>query len=198
MDYYAMEPPFELRVFEEMTKKEAQQHFDWFVSQIPYRLSQLKKLYIWSTESNIDPLDLSPESLVALWKWFIPRVEIEPKSPEQLSEELANLPEWMHEIHSKNPSELTLATQSLIIDIGIYYGEVFRKEYPEMEWGFVTKPKKIFYVNRPIVTLKETGFEYDPRHMVYIQSLKVLKNETKNEALLGLFNVEREYIGNLL
>lgn len=36
-----MHPPFEIKSFEEMKKKEAQQHFEWYISEIPSRI-QLK------------------------------------------------------------------------------------------------------------------------------------------------------------
>lgn len=192
LDYCAMVPPFEISEFDEMTKKEARQHFDWFISQIPDRIRQLKKLHAWSSESNAAPLDFTPASLVALWEWFIPMVEVEPMSPEQIAEELANLPEWMHEEYLKNPSELTVATHSFITDIGIYFGEVFRMVYPELEWGFVTKPKLLYYVNRPIIMLKGSTFEMDPRHLVYIETLKVLDRESNNEGLLELFEIWKE------
>ncbi|QHJ70912.1 hypothetical protein [Planococcus halotolerans] len=194
MDYYAMEPPFEISEFEVMTKKEAQQHFDWFVSQIPDRLSQLKALYAWSSENDALPLDGSPESLIALWEWFIPLVEAEPKSYEQIAKELAQLPEWVQEAYLENPYEFTLSTHSLINDIGIYFGEVFLKEFPELEWGFVTKPKSLVHVNRPIVILKDASFELEPRQLIYTLTLEVLKDETKKETLRELYEFWREYL----
>lgn len=194
MDYYAISPPFEIKEFEVMTKKEAQQHFDWFVSQIPDRLNQLKALYAWSNENDALPLNGSPESLTALWEWFIPMVEIEPKSSEEIAKELAQLPEWVHEEYLENPYEFTLATHSMVIDIGIYFGEVFIKEFPELEWGFVSKPKSLVHVNRPIIMLKDSSFEFEPRQLIYTLTLEILKKETKKEALRELYEVWRVYL----
>jgi hypothetical protein len=36
-----MQPPFEVIPFSEMTKKQAQEHFDWFVNEIPLRIQLL-------------------------------------------------------------------------------------------------------------------------------------------------------------
>ena len=38
-----MSPPFEVKEFKDMSKKEAQQHFDWFINEIPNRIKQLKR-----------------------------------------------------------------------------------------------------------------------------------------------------------
>ncbi|WP_033541800.1 hypothetical protein [Planococcus sp. CAU13] len=189
MNYFAMDPPFEIKEFREMRKREAQQYFDWFISQIPHRLNQLETLYTWSTESGAHPLDFSRESLAALWEWFIPLVESESKSPEQIKKELANLPEWRHKVYLEQSPEFTLATHSFITDICIYFGEVFRKEFPALQWGLVTRPKLLYCVNRPVIVSGGSNFELDPRHLVYIQTLKVQSNKSNNQALLELFDI---------
>lgn len=40
-----MEPHFIMKSFQEMNKKEAQQHFDWYISEISNRINQLASYY---------------------------------------------------------------------------------------------------------------------------------------------------------
>lgn len=181
-----MEPPFEVKPFEEMNKREAQKHFDWYVGQICDRIRLLKRAFETTGGGTAKELDLSPESLKALWRWFQGHVNYVEKTKKQIQKEYERMPELLQasERHSnKEPSRETLI---LAMDVAIYFGEVFTKNCEKVSWGFVTKPRSLAYVNRPVLV----GFrntQLDPR-MIIINSLK----KNKPDALYELFMIWTE------
>lgn len=42
MEYKMMIPPFEVGNFRELNKKQSDEHFKWYISQIPFRMEQLQ------------------------------------------------------------------------------------------------------------------------------------------------------------
>lgn len=189
MDYVLMEPPFEMKEFHEMNKREAQQYFDWYMSQVPVRLKQLKEAYAETSGRDSGELDFSPQSLVPLWSWFLPWVAYEPKTAEEIQEELAKLPEWLHESFLEAPYDLSTGTLTLAADIAVYFAEVFRKKYPNLEWGFVIKPKSFMHVNRPILKDNNSTFILEPQHLLHVITLEAAENNLDQEALINLYTI---------
>jgi len=185
-----MYPPFEIKSFEKMTKKEAQIHFDWYVSEVPKRVELITKAYLETGGGKLDDLDLSPQSLVYLWTWFIPRVVTITKSDEEIENELDKAPEWFKEKVLENKKKLTVGSLSLAMDIAIYFAEVFIHNFDKLYWGFVTKPKSLIYVNSPVIMGFSTGIELDPRNIVYNLTLKIINDKSdKEEDLFNIFKV---------
>lgn len=147
MNYPLLIPPFDID-FSEMSPAQAREHLEWFVSQIPERLDLL------SGVSTIS-LDYSNESLIHLWEWFLPRVSIERKSNEELSNSLSVIPEWLKETFSQNPrhtKKLTKESTVLAIDISMYFSNMFLYKYPMLKWSVNTKSKKYVYYNMPVIS----------------------------------------------
>ncbi|KWX74599.1 hypothetical protein AMQ84_19425 [Paenibacillus riograndensis] len=189
----ALVAPFEIIPFEIMTKKEAKQYFDWFVLQIPTRIDTLIAHYVETLGGGKEELDLSQESLVNLWKWFIQRIEMVPKTKEELEEDVDAAPDWLKEEVANNTLKFSEFTSSLIIDVGIYFGSVFLNEMRTLEWGIIHKPKKYVYVNRPIIIgFKEAGL--NPIAVVNNCSLRELNQDPDDTRLFNLFNVWKGYL----
>lgn len=189
-----MTPPFEIKPFEKMTKKEAQLHFNWYLSDIPKRIELIKSAYLETTGENSDDLDLSPQSLVKLWTWFIPRIETVIKSEDEIEAELKDLPEWMRDEITEDKKTLSVGTLCLAMDIAIYFGETFIKNFNNLDWGFVTKPKSLVYVNSPVIIGFSSGIDLDPRNLIYILTLKVIDGNKNKKELLNLFNIWKDDI----
>jgi len=49
--YPIMEPPFLSFPIEEMKKKQVEQHFNWYMTQIEGRIKQLMNLLTWKTKN---------------------------------------------------------------------------------------------------------------------------------------------------
>ncbi len=172
--------------YNSMTKKEAEEHFNWFLNIIPFRIA-----YLNSFCGDSVKLDYSYESLIDLWKFFLNIAKIE-RIPHQIRKELT-------EKHSKfgdsfiGTHQLSVSTEYLVKDIGIYLSEVFKKTSCEIYWHFSIKPKSYFFVNRPMLAgFVDISFnppflcECDPIHLVGVQAAKLLRNGSN---IYDLYNV---------
>lgn len=194
MNYPLMTPTFEMKPFEEMTKKEAQIHFNWYLSEVPKRIELLSNAFLETGGGTSGDLDFSQKSLMNLWSWFIPRITTITKSDDEIASELKVAPEWFKEKIIENNKKLSIGTLSLAMDIAIYLAEVFIKNFNSLEWGFVTHPKSLAYVNSPVVIGFSSGVELDPRNLVYNLTLKTVNGELNEKGLFNLFDAWKDDI----
>lgn len=194
MEYPMMEPPFPVQDFKEMTKKEAQQNFDWFISQIPNRINLLKTMVEYTKYKSSERLDLSEESLIDIWSWFIPHVKTVQRSSEEMKNLLKGVPDGLHSSIIENQSyTLSKETKILVVDVAIYFAEVFTHSCPTIKWGFITKPKSFLHVNKPVLL----GFKYDeldPVQIVYNLTSRVSDGNKEIKQLQRLFHIWKEKI----
>lgn len=191
--YEKMIAPLEVVPFEIMTKLEARTYLGWFTSEIPKRIEVLKAFYHETTGSSPDDLDLSERSLGILWKWFIPRIMMVPKTAAELEEEISMTHEWLRDEVLKNSEKFSEESSSIIIDIGLYFGTVFITLFSSLDWGVVHSPKNYVYVNRPVIK----GFgklEMNPIEVVYNSSLRYIRKRGNERQLNDVFNVWKEYL----
>lgn len=189
MEYRLMTPPFEIKPFEKMTKKEAQIHFDWYLSEVPKRIELIRKAYLETGGGKLEDLNLSPQSLVKLWTWFIPRIVMVTKSDEEVADELKKVPEWFKNKVIENKKKLSVGSLSLAMDIAIYFAEVFIHNFDKLYWGVVTKPKSLAYVNSPVIMGFSSGIELDPRNLIHNLTLKVIEGNADKKELLNLYEI---------
>ena len=52
MEYPLMEPPFKVKSFDEMNKKEPTQHFNWDIGEIPNRIQLLRNAFEYTGGGN--------------------------------------------------------------------------------------------------------------------------------------------------
>lgn len=177
--YPLMQPPLVIEEYSKLTKKEAQQHFDWFISQIPQRIEILKK------HSQVN-LNRSPESLIHIWEWFHNKIEIVNKTAEELEEEFRSTKDWL-----KNyilVRKMSMVSLSIILDIAIYFGEVIRENNRGVYWEVLFKPKSYVSVNRPILG----GFRAKSMDVVQITSNKAIliqEGDSNTNALYDIYNI---------
>lgn len=187
MEYMFMQPPFEIKPFKDMTKKDAQKHFEWYVGSIPDRIEILKDAFEVLGRGKREELDFSEESLVKLWNWYIVNVEISNKTKEEIENEKSKLPEWV----SRNISsqKIGIGWMSIAMDIAIYFAELFVKYYSNIKWGFVSKPNNLAYVNKPVLIGFKAGLDLDTTNIVRNLTLKVANGEKDPESLSKLYKV---------
>jgi len=147
------------------------------------------KAYLETGGGKLEDLDMTPQSLVKLWTWFIPRINTVTKSDQEIAEELKKVPEWLKDKVIENKRKLSVGSLSLAMDIAIYFGEVFTHNFDKLYWGFVTKPRSLAYVNRPVIMGFSTGIELDPRILLHNLTLNVIEGNTDREELFNLYEV---------
>ncbi|MGL6031819.1 MAG: hypothetical protein ACRC0Q_06550 [Kurthia gibsonii] len=198
MDYPSMTPPFNIKPFEEMNKKEAKQYFEWYVSQIPERMVFLKQV-----SNGQILLDYSKESLIPLFTWFLTTVTIDQLSEEEIEaklEDLLQYPDFAFEDAKErllaNPVELKKEDYALAMDIAIYYGETLIKNYPQVHWTYLTKPKSHIYLNEPILDVTDDiGFlKRNPNNLLMVLIEYIKENDIQNTILYEMFLMDVDSI----
>lgn len=185
-----MIPPFQVIEFSKMTKKQAQEHFDWFVNEIPVRIKLLLGAIKASGVKNIEQFDISPESLPLLWAWLKERITTAPKSQEEIKELHSTLPNWV--LEDISDWKLDSGTLTMAVDVSLYFAEVFLKEFPHLHWGFKNKPKSDIDVNKPVIIGFKGGALNPPTVVINLCRSHVKGKVDKD--LLSLFEVWRRFI----
>ena len=169
-------PPLD---YSELTDEEAQRRFESFTASVPERASALR------AEVGEDVLDLSPESLVALWEWFVRREG-------SRGERGGELPSW----YLPDPPEvaaqrLSPATLRDVDAVGSYLAEVFLHNVDGAQWGIGKLPKKMKYVNQNKPVVKIGDHDIDPIGVVYANAVRVALMNTGQEpdALLRAYRM---------
>ena len=189
--YPIMEPPFEFVPFEEMKKKQVEQHFNWYMTQIEGRIKQLNDFI--NLEKKDVVLDKTPESLIDLWEWFQEHIEYEDKTEEEINESCEGQPEWFQEILRQSTKKMTLLTMALAEDIAIYFSETMIHNHPQVHWGYRMKPKKLDGVNIPILLGFEGDISSNPRNMVSVCIYKSTDKKNKYQ----LYETYNKWVDNI-
>lgn len=163
--------------YSELSDEEAQRRFDELTSSSPERVA-------WLRGEVGDALDLSPESLVPLWEWFVRREHAR-------SDRSGKLPSW----YEPDPPELASqrlspATLRDVDAIGLYLAEVFLRNVPGAAWGIAKLPKRMRYAhqNKPVVKLDDDQ-DVDTIGIAYGGAVKValMGEGSEPDALLQVF-----------
>jgi hypothetical protein len=201
MPYSLIEPPSS-RTARERTRKEAKAYFDWFVAQIPERISLLEKLVRSSAAPQYQTWAATrlPDSLDVLGRWLAEHIEIVPLSAEQrqtFMEQLQAIPEQYREIFDAPSFVFSDATNSLIVDIGMYLGEVLRSRLPHLDWQLSTKHKKDVHYQEPVLAGFRKGITSNPVALVSSFAGGLANNKYQPARLREIFDnwVYRETAG---
>lgn len=177
-------------------EQEAASYFEWYMEKVPERVAYVSKVCAKELHISEEKMDLSPESLLLLWKWFRQRAQKE-KIPK--SERTNSIPAS----HWANKHQLTLETEYIIRDIGMYVGETFRKNNPQIYWTYYTKPHNDFFVNYPLLKgfvdkISNQTFcpVFEPIHMTRMQALNILDNTSKDTDLFKIYNIWSKKTGD--
>lgn len=164
MEYNYMVSPFGFDSFDNINKKQAQEYFQWYISQSEIRIGLLRTFI---NENHLEPInfDNSPDSLVHLWKWF---------EDDILFSEQGLVSEWGNDCcNAEFPNEVL----KIIVDISFYFAEVFLNNNPSITWGYFTKPKNRMSVNKPVLVGFKADMDLDPRLIVRNCAYRSLDNK---------------------
>lgn len=189
LNYDILVPKLSKHIYE-LKESEAAAYFEWYIDKLPERIDYVSE--VCAKESGIpkEKMDLTPESLVILWKWFRRRAKIESVVVEVKDDKTKKFNT------RKRGRQLTLETECIIRDIGMYLGETFRKNNERIYWTYYTKPKRDFFVNYPLLKgfIDRTfgqPFEasFEPIHMTRVQAAKIIDKTSKEQDLIDLYNL---------
>ncbi|MCX6148033.1 MAG: hypothetical protein NTW25_12430 [Candidatus Kapabacteria bacterium] len=166
-------------VFKDKTKSEFNQYKEWFETNKEDRLKQLIRLVQSSQEFENWEADFSKYSLKRLGAWLKENIEVEKLSQEEYKLKRLNVPDYI-EI---NDWDLTNKTYSKLIDIGIYFGEVFIKNHSNLKWEqYFSKIKNDN--NQGHMVIKGFGKVcLNPLNVIYVVGLKMVNNLSDTEKI---------------
>lgn len=151
--YDLLVPPWGLDYYN-MSSKQARENFEWYISKIPERTEYFQKRCATDLKVPVNEIDYSAKSLIIVWNWFlnIARTEKVSKSEMKAMKDMAEL----FGESSINKDKFTVATHFIMRDIGMYVGQTFIRNYPQLYWTYYTKPKNEVNVKQPVIA----GFYY--------------------------------------
>lgn len=185
--------------FRDMTPAQANGSFSWFMEHIPERVQYLRTRCAKDLDIAAALLDYAPESLVLIWRWFLKSARTQ-KTPK---EELAKMEEGAKVFGQSfiNRTQFTVATLYMLLDIGMYLGQCFVKNYPALTWAYYTKPKTDVYVNQPVISGFQVTYRgqqgpisFPPLHMARTQAGKLFAHTQDEQDLFNLFEYWRNYV----
>lgn len=140
---------------EELTKKEAQEYFVWFTSNIDSRVAYLTEKVSLDSGVSSEQLQFTEESLIIIWRWFLQKAKIS-RTPRRIIREMkqsmhGSPKSWISHVVNQNKEELSIFTQYLIRDIGMYLGKMFVQNHSIIKWSYKTSPKNYISVNEPLL-----------------------------------------------
>lgn len=189
LKYDILIPPLEKSIFA-LTEQETAEYFAWFMEKVPERVAYISGVCAKELHIPVEKMDCSPESLLLLWKWFRRKAKTERVHRTHKEKQDQRFPNVIFQ----NKRQLTLETEYILRDVGMYLGETFRKNNPAIYWTYDTKPRRYFFVNHPLLkgfvdysTGKRFEASFEPIHMAGVQAAKVLKHNATDEDLLNLY-----------
>ncbi|MDD4328143.1 MAG: hypothetical protein PHU83_07915 [Eubacteriales bacterium] len=148
VDYDLLVSPFGLD-FYNMTPKQAGANFEWFISIIPKRMEYFRNRCASDLKISVETLDYSAESLILVWRWFLKTARME-KTPKETLEKMKEGAKVLGESFI-NWEQFTVATQFIMKDIGMYIGQSYVLNYPQLRWHYYTKPKNEINAKQPVI-----------------------------------------------
>lgn len=193
VNYEVLVPQLDKGIFQ-LNETEAEQYFRWFLDKIPERVTYVSHICAMELGINEERMNCSPDSLLLLWKWFRKRAKTEPVVRTNNGNRFPDSV-W------KNERQLTLETEYILRDIGMYLGETFRKNNSAIYWTYYTQPRRDFFVNHPLLkgfTDRTFGapFEasFEPIHMAHVQAVKIISNKSRDSDLLRIYKIWAEKV----
>lgn len=189
LNYNILVPNFGKHIYN-FNESEAATYFEWYMNKLPERVEYVSRVCATETGISQEKMNLTPESLTILWKWFRRRAKLEPIVVATEDNRTKRSAVWM------GKKQLTLETEYIIRDIGMYLGETFRKNNARIYWTYYTKPRRDFFVNYPLLKgFIDRSFgqpfeaSFEPIHMVRVQAAKIIDKTSKVQDLEDLYNL---------
>jgi hypothetical protein len=144
----------------ELRRDDAQAAYDWFISNVPIRLSELSGLL---SSSGIS-LNFSEEALTSLHDWFFDFAMVE------------------HHLGKSSPSPELF---SICNDIGVYLSEYVIQAGRNIHWSFFTSDANGLSYQRPVITgfvVKNADYYIDFDYLICQYAFRIIKRGKKENA----------------
>lgn len=195
LDYEILIPPIS-KPFNKFTEAEAKKFFEWYIAHIPQRIDYLEK-------KSDCRLDMTFESMIPLWRWFLKCAEIENTPRRKLNELkrlLKNNP-MKDIILEDEKTQFSLQTEYILRDIGMYVGQALVTASNTLYWDYHTDIEQDSFANIPLVS----GFfefeveppfpiQFEPVHMVGVAAANLFDGTQKETDIFDLCNLWMDHV----
>jgi hypothetical protein len=169
--------------FEEVNKDEINSIFQWFLSV----KEDLRKSFITRVYGN-PKTELSAYNLEPIYQYLIDNIYERPTTREEKELELDKVP--LHLRHMYEISEYTWIDESLldIFSLGIYFGELLKKNNTELEWSIQSKKNMANY-GHPILSRPNSKINIPPHIVANHYASKILKGVWNKDKLKEMYEL---------
>ena len=198
--YSILVPPLSKEI-DKLNADEAEDFFKWYQDRIQERIDYLSCFCLDYLKLKREKLKFEPQSLVYIWECFLKVAEIEVKLENKTTDIKDDKKKSVDMFEDYDARQLSLQTEYILRDIGMYLGEMFVKYHPQIYWSFYTEPKTDFFVNQPLLLgFEDKEFtppfqmEFEPIHMVGVQAANLFDGTQKKTDLLNLYRKWEKYL----
>lgn len=174
--------------FKTKSKEELKLYNLWFFENKNSRLKELNNCVISTLGYEDWITDFSKKSLLTLGKWLKDNVEIEKLTEKEYAEKRALIPNYI----DFEDWDLTIQTRSILVDVGIYFGEVFIQNHQGLAWKqYFSKKKNDADHGHMIIALKKR--DLNPIRIMLTIGFIFGEKKGSDKELIELYEVWEEY-----
>lgn len=176
--------------FTDKTKSQLKLYKEWFEANKSERLKQLINT-VKSTPKYVGwKADYTPTSLKQLGEWLKENVKTEKLTAEDYKAKRIKVPDYIQ----ISDWDLTNETYSKLIDVGIYFGEVFISTFQGLKWEqYFSKIKNDSKQGHMVI--KNFGkLELNPIRVVYITGSSMVDKKADENSLYELYENWKSFL----
>ena len=170
--------------FHNLSRKELTKYSEWFYQNKELRMIELNRVVeqftgkMWQQDSSV-------RSLTELNSFLLSNIKPESLSKQELEEKRKTVPTYI----TIEDWDLTVKSRSLLVDTGIYWGEVIIHNNNALHWEqFLSRNKNDNDYGHMVIMLKNTQ-RINPIWLMYIQGLKIVKGTVSQTFLNDLYSI---------
>ena len=186
MDYPFIQPPV-LKKFEEMTREEAQVHYDWLIAQIPARIAILETAVRATPGYDSWEADGTPHSLVLLGKWFCQKITFAERGALPQQPAVAALPGGVA-LPKAAGQELTIEMVSIAMDVALYLSQALFQSIPDLKWKLVSVSKRDVNFQQAVIVGKGP-VPFNPLHILLVYTYGIMDRTWGPNRLRELYTI---------
>lgn len=175
--------------FSTKSKKELKLYEAWFRENKDKRITELFNAVVSTQGFENWVANFTRDSLKELGAWLKQNTVTEKISEAEYNEKRAKIPDYIE----LNDWDLTTHTRSILVDIGIYLGEVFIHTYPGLKWEQYLSTRNNENDRGHMVIKMATDF-YNPIWTTYIIGLGLVKKKKDESCLINNFKTWSKYV----
>jgi hypothetical protein len=185
MTYSVVAPPLALAynmILRSRSKDELNAYYKWYLENIPERIKILTEAIHTSPGFEQWRPNIKPQSLKRLGDWFYENAKRRPLTQNEKDYIISRQP-FPIEVQE---SIITWETLSIAIDVGMYLSQVFRKQFPLLQWVQMLDDKRHADYGQPVLAYFGER-KLNPSRISSVLAVAFSLEKEKGEGLLKIY-----------